>query len=285
MEADGRRVLYLGNRGDPGPGGVIDFDGGDVRRITLRSGPLGSAPRWWLFSVDPSIPDLDGRPMTHVALADRHRTRWLERLIEGPEDVDSLVAGVHVADGTSQAPFERGAMYWGEVARTPEDLPRSPFDHEREYVALDDFVAREGHADVLLSEIVDGLALGHFVDKIRELEVVGGLAPETRDRLSALPGWRWYESDTIGLLGEFAKREGSAFVPRGHIEQGRQLGTGVRSLAEAYAMAKAGLVRLPAEDVERLEALPKWLEAVAAYEREVGPGVGFGTEPSEGSFL
>ncbi|MEU6189654.1 Helicase associated domain protein [Nocardia sp. NPDC047038] len=117
------------------------------------------------------------------------------------------------------------------------------------------FAAREGHTNVPVNHIENGLKLGQWT-RLRRREHMK-LTPQRQALLEAIPGWYWgTKSDYIwsqkyGLLEQFVAREGHARVPDGHIEGGVRLGGWVRE-------QRAERTNLTAERKAKLEALPGW---------------------------
>ncbi len=118
------------------------------------------------------------------------------------------------------------------------------------------FVAREGHADVPTEYFEGGISLGTWVANMRYEQANFALKQEWVDRLAALPGWRWLSGNDFVLLENFAVREGHTRVPEDHLEEGRPLGIVVRDWREFHA--KGGNWRLAPEVERRLEAIQGW---------------------------
>jgi hypothetical protein len=88
------------------------------------------------------------------------------------------------------------------------------------------YVASEGHARVPANLVVDGHKLGTWIGKIRRNR--GRLAPDQIRRLEEL-GFIWDPIEETferhySLLQDFVAREGHAWVPQDHIENGARLG-------------------------------------------------------------
>ena len=117
------------------------------------------------------------------------------------------------------------------------------------------FAVREGHTNVPVNHIENGLKLGQWT-RLRRSEQMK-LTPQRRALLDAIPGWFWgKKSDYVwnqkyALLKKFVAREGHARVPDGHVEDGVRLGSWVRE-------QRAGRTNLSAERKVMLEALPGW---------------------------
>jgi hypothetical protein len=125
-------------------------------------------------------------------------------------------------------------------------------------------VSATGSAAVRRDETVNGYPLGAWVGEQRTRHTAGDLPPERRQRLEEVPGWEWnphaesWERHFTTLL-EFVAREGHARVPTDHVEAGLPLARWVIWHRQQY---KAG--KVPADRVERLEALPGWTWDVLA---------------------
>ena len=91
---------------------------------------------------------------------------------------------------------------------------------------LEAFVAREGHAFVLLDHREphpSGHRLGGWINAQRTKYAHGVLDADRAARLSALPGWTWRAHETRWLRGlnslkAFVEREGTARVPQDYVE-------------------------------------------------------------------
>ncbi|MFI9536793.1 helicase associated domain-containing protein [Nocardia fusca] len=117
------------------------------------------------------------------------------------------------------------------------------------------FAAREGHANVPVGHIENGLKLGQWT-RLRRREHTK-LTAQRRALLEAIPGWFWgAKSDYVWslkleLLKRFVAREGHPRVPDGHIESGVRLDSWVREQRSERANLSTGRKT-------ELEALPGW---------------------------
>jgi superfamily II DNA or RNA helicase len=119
---------------------------------------------------------------------------------------------------------------------------------------LENFVEREGHAQVPAQWREGDYRLGNWINFQRSLFVRGELDPERRARLEVLAGWTWTAredawEEAFAKLRSFVEREGHARVPDEWIEDGVRLGRwvdGQRTRA------------LRPERRARLEAVPGW---------------------------
>jgi len=142
---------------------------------------------------------------------------------------------------------------WRIVADTPST--------EEWFDILDAYVTREGHARVEADQLEAGQPLGEWVARLRNRHQQGRLPPAHEQRVEAMPGWAWRTVPPdrpwkawYGLLEAYSAREGHAFIPRDHIENGAALGRWVASQRTLHH--KGGLKE---ERRELLEAVPGWV--------------------------
>ena len=184
---------------------------------------------------------------------------------------DDLALGTWV--GRQRAQHDRHALSPDRVARL-EALPGWSWNPTEDYwsrcfVALLDYISREGHAAVPQDHCEDGLRLGNWVSVQRRKHSQGTLDPERTAQLEALPGWYWHLLDAscnkfLASLRGFASREGHALVPYKHLEDGLPLGRWVGAQRQCFARGGLNAAR-----IAQLEALPKWAWSVvdASWER------------------
>jgi hypothetical protein len=121
--------------------------------------------------------------------------------------------------------------------------------------AVRDYADREGHTQVPVDYIENGLKLGQWT-RLRRRER-NKLSAERRAQLEALPGWHWgLRADYVweqkyALIKQFADREGHARVSSTHVEDGVKLGSWL-------TMQRSTRYRLRPDQIARLEALPGW---------------------------
>ncbi|WP_185204302.1 helicase associated domain-containing protein [Glaciihabitans sp. INWT7] len=120
------------------------------------------------------------------------------------------------------------------------------------------FALREGHADVPRGHIEGGRRLAVFATTQKVMHRAGRLSNERISALGQVTGWTWgvqSDSFTTGLphLLTFARREGHADVPRGHIEDGFKLGRFAHALQGMY-----GAGTLSHDRIRRLEQVTGW---------------------------
>lgn len=256
--------FWLGSRTESA---VTDFDGrlracklrGQLR-VTDESGRPARVRYLWL-EVDPPVPLQEGGSVSQIAVTERHfgadvtllesepprdHFKWLSvrifRIKNPPSPAGSIPESSLIPEG------------WAEMAREPSLLPPSAEDQfELGLRLVRKYADREGNTDVPLEHQEEGITLGVWVDNIRFEEANHGLRPDWKEKLEAVPGWRWLPGDDFYLLEQYARREGHTRMPLDHLEDGRPLGGWVRDLRETHA---AG--RLAPEWVERLERIPGW---------------------------
>jgi superfamily II DNA or RNA helicase len=129
---------------------------------------------------------------------------------------------------------------------------------EQGYERLVAFTRREGHAQVPIDHLEDGVRLGHWLFKQRQAWKAGRLGEERALRLEVLPGWVWepreaWWEEGYRVLSGFAAREGHAQVPGHFMEGDFPLGQWVLVQRMAY---KAG--KVTAARIDLLERLPGW---------------------------
>ena len=129
-------------------------------------------------------------------------------------------------------------------------------DHwERNFALLKRFKEREGHGNVPQRHEEDGVQLGNWVSKQRQLYKKGKLDESYQRRLENL-GVSWdplgdqWEQNFV-LLEEYKEREGHCHVPKDHVEDGVKLGRWLINLRQAR---KGNLSHtLSSDRIERLD--------------------------------
>jgi len=122
------------------------------------------------------------------------------------------------------------------------------------------YADREGHTNVPVDYVEDGLKLGQWT-RLRRREH-RKLGPERQALLEAIPGWFWGRkadyvwNQKLALLKKFADREGHARPSYGHIEGGVKLGGWV-------VEQRAERENLSDDRKAALEALPGWTWTVS----------------------
>jgi len=118
---------------------------------------------------------------------------------------------------------------------------------------LEKFVAREGHADVPIDHIEDGVHIGVWVSNLRFEQANLSLREDWAVRLAALPRWKWLSGSDFFLLERYVKRTGSSQIPKDFFDEGRPLGEWVAQVRRMHATGQ-----LAPETQARLERIPGW---------------------------
>ena len=144
-----------------------------------------------------------------------------------------------------------------------ERLPRWTWDTadarwEDNFALLAAFVRRVGHARVPQSYVEDGVGLGAWVSRQREVYRRAELPAGRAARLGALHGWNWdpatdYWDRGLAALESFVAREGHPRVPQDHHEEGFDLGSWVSRQRDFFRRRK-----LAAERAAQLEGVDDW---------------------------
>ncbi|MEH6796165.1 MAG: Helicase associated domain protein [Rhodococcus sp. (in: high G+C Gram-positive bacteria)] len=120
---------------------------------------------------------------------------------------------------------------------------------------LRSYARREGHANVPVDFVEDGLKIGQWA-RLRRREHTR-LDSDRQAQLEAIPGWFWGTkidhiwNQKFEMLEQYVAREGRIKPPDEHIEQGVKLGWWVR---EQWR----GRDNMKAERSAKLESLPGW---------------------------
>lgn len=123
---------------------------------------------------------------------------------------------------------------------------------------LEGYVADHGHARPAYTFTVGDNRLGAWVAKQRSHYNSGRLPQERQQRLEELPGWTWTPRDALWEEGfvrlqDYVEESGTARVPKDCVFNGFQVGAWVTTQRSAHSGGE-----LPAERIQRLEALPDW---------------------------
>lgn len=150
-----------------------------------------------------------------------------------------------------------------ERTRRLEALPRWIWDANetawREKFELLRAVAAEtGDANLRTEEVVDGVALGSWIDIQRGSYKKDKLRADRRTLLEELPGWEWDArkaawAKRYRALERYVAETGHAAPPSSVQINGIPLGQWVTNLRQSHRKG-----RLSAEGVEALERLPGW---------------------------
>jgi superfamily II DNA or RNA helicase len=123
---------------------------------------------------------------------------------------------------------------------------------------LEGYVAEHGHARPSYTFNVGSNRLGGWVAKQRSHYNSGRLSQERQQRLEVLPGWTWTPRDALweegfARLQDYVAQSGTARVQKDCVFNGFQVGAWVTTQRSARSGGE-----LPAERMQRLEALPGW---------------------------
>ncbi|CKI51574.1 Helicase associated domain protein [Mycolicibacterium smegmatis] len=119
-------------------------------------------------------------------------------------------------------------------------------------------VAEHGHARPSYTSLDGDNRLAAWVTKQRSHRNSGKLSQERQLRLEELSGWTWNPRDDLweegfARLQDYVAQSGTALISKDATVNGFQVGAWVTTQRSAYK--KGGL---PAERIQRLEALPGW---------------------------
>jgi len=178
--------------------------------LQVRDSPQGSDRRFRRLSVSPPLPVPDGQAIDEVVVTERHFNTDIAKLELTGSQLGKAWVPVYVFRLIDHSPIEGGtiseaaldlAYAWAELARKRDLLPPTQEEYfERNFRRLEEYVAREGNARVPQSYVVDGLHLAAWVANIKFEQANFGFRKEWRDRLDALPGWRWLPGNDFVLL-------------------------------------------------------------------------------------
>jgi hypothetical protein len=138
------------------------------------------------------------------------------------------------------------------------------------YQRLQEYVTREGDANVKANHVEQGFKLGAWVNRQRTQFKTHRLIHDRAARLESIDGWVWNVLDAnwdkgFAALESFVRRERHARVPGAHVESGFLLGAWVSKQRAAFAAGN-----LSADRQMRLEGLPGWSWRVAKPQRRLG---------------
>jgi hypothetical protein len=253
--------FWLGDRGE---GKITDFDGRlracrVLKRIRFAGEPHASH---LLVHVEPKLPLASGTATNHVVIGPRWLGRDLEDLPRETADDGLGYLAVYIYQVLDDAALEKNVIdadalrpeWYGEIARRPDLLPLTQEEQfKATYRLLENFVRREGHADVPPQHVENGVTLGVWVANLRFEQANLGLRNEWATALELLPGWTWLPGGDFWLLERYARREGHTTIPVDYMEEGRPLGRWASELRELHASGRL------AKDWEvRLERIPDW---------------------------
>jgi hypothetical protein len=255
---------------------------GDYRKNILvsdRVAALEDLPGWeW----DPSEADFQQRLGAVEQFVAREGHALVPAKHREPFGGEDSVLGKWVSNIRIQ--YRRGELLPEQVAAL-EVFPGWSWDplgdeYRRTFAALEQFVAREGHARVPADhmESLDGhdIDLGGWASKMRSQFRKGDLSVAEASSFEAFPGWEWdpREADyqrRLVVLEQFVLREGHARVPQAHVEvlEDEEFRLGSWASARRTEYHKG---RLSTERAAALEALPGWVWGLkeANYRCHVG---------------
>ncbi len=179
----------------------------------------------------------------------------------GGYDESRFIERVEVLGPSLSLETIRGAI-------TAECVERLGVSWDEGFGRLLEFFNREGHCKVLVRyRTNDGYNLGSWVANQRSSMDI--MRNNQKEKLELVPGWTWdvyasqWEEGFIQLI-EFVNREGHALVPTLYInERGFRLGRWVSTQRKI-------LYKIPPDQKEKLESLPKWTWDVATARWEIG---------------
>jgi hypothetical protein len=169
--------------------------------------------------------------------------------------------------GTKRVAFKKGGLDLGRAAELEAmpgwtwSVPESRFC--RHLSALGAYRVRHGDCEPPPRHVEDGVQLGAWVGRIRELHRLGRLEDAQITALEAIPGWSWQApasrdemwqstwDQAYSLLEEWADTHGHANPPGDLVVDGRRLGAWVRKQRTKRST-------MPAARASRLQALPGW---------------------------
>ena len=149
-------------------------------------------------------------------------------------------------DESYEQRLENLGMSWGFLAD----------QWERTFVLFEQYKEREDHCNVPQGHEEDGVQLGAWLNRQRQLYKKGKLDESYQHRLEKLgvswdPHTEQWERNFI-LLEQYKEREGHCNVPNSHEEDGVKLGTWLKSLRQVRK-GRQGI--LGAVRIERLDNL------------------------------
>jgi hypothetical protein len=169
--------------------------------------------------------------------------------------------------GTKRGAYRKGALDPGRVAALEAlpgwtwSVPDSRF--AQHLAALVEYQSRHGNCELPPRHLEDGLHLGAWVARVRQLHADGRLAHEQALALQAIPGWSWQPpppieerwqsawDDAYAQLQQWAAVHGHASPPGDLVVEGRRLGAWV--LKQRSRRTEMSALR-----IRRLQALPGW---------------------------
>lgn len=125
-------------------------------------------------------------------------------------------------------------------------------------LAWTQFARREGRTRIPTDHVEAGINISQWASLQRRLYRARKLHQERIVRLQSVPGWTWGPDEdlwekAITALSKFAERNGHVRIPKGHVEDGVDLGSWVRGQRMAYRRGA-----LTDTQVSQLKGLPGW---------------------------
>ena len=206
-----------------------------------------------------------------VKSADRtawHRWRWalesvdlIDRVIQAGDPLAAVPAKWRGQRLQSELPA--GSWIWSVTydrepppgKKRPASMtpPSEDEQFDKTFLLLEEFVKREGHADVPLEHVADGVHIGVWVSNLRYQQANTELRPDWAARLAALPGWKWLSGSDFFLVERYAKREGHTRMPADYVDEGRPIGEWAKQMRRMHASDQ-----LAPETSARIERIPFW---------------------------
>ena len=176
------------------------------------------------------------------------------RVSLGPRPTDGNLADVPLdLVGPNTLPLER---LLAAIRLRAVEVSADPWSSG--LAALRSYLAREGHARVLVAHVEGEFPLGVWASTRRREHDRGRLRADRAAELEVLPGWTWDPhgddwSAGLAALHVFAAREGEVRMSQGHVENGIRLGSWVNTKRIDRTRG-----RLRADRVAELEGVPGW---------------------------
>ena len=187
---------------------------------------------------------LEGLPGWHWSQIDFRWRQQYQLLVESTNDVSDF-NGLSLGNSLSSWIVNQRKLYkFGQLndeqVELLSGLPKWSWTPNADawsntYEILNHYIARLGHADVPQDHIEGDVRLGTWVNKQRGRYKRGTLENERQTLLEALPGWTWSPTSShidsmFNALQSFISREGHAYVPATHIENGVKIGQWLNGL-------------------------------------------------------
>jgi hypothetical protein len=239
----------------------------NVQRTSYTRGKLSDDRRRRLESLTGWMwnPYADGWERGFAALE-----KYARRLGDTSPPKGTVEDGLAIAQWVSvqRSAHKRGKML-PERARRLEALPGWAWDAneaawEEKLELLRAVVTESRNANLRFDQVVNGVALGTWIDVQRRYYKAGKLPKGRKALLEQLPGWEWDAREAAWnkryrVLERYAADTGQAAPPSSTRIEGVPIGQWVTNLRQSYRKG-----RLSPERVEALERLPGWRWAAAS---------------------